>query len=71
MLEGFTVPSAVSFIHLYSPRVDSCTLTSITQEGKLERSRARNSNNFGYFAFHPSIREFGTYIVIANNFEKL
>jgi hypothetical protein len=26
---------------------------------------------FGDFAFHPSIREFGTYIVIANNFEKL
>jgi hypothetical protein len=26
---------------------------------------------FGYFAFHPWIREFGTYIIIANNFEKL
>jgi hypothetical protein len=44
MLEGVTVPSVVSSIHLYSPRVDIVTLTSIAQEGKLESSRARISH---------------------------
>jgi hypothetical protein len=33
MLEGVIIPSVLSSIHLYSPRVDRVTLTSIAKKG--------------------------------------